>query len=106
MNDVMSTPVLVPDPAGRGAGLLEALREFGLAVDHHPFLELRMQRDSDTRDAVAGLAAGRFGHVVVTAPRVVDVLVSYDEDAPEPGADESNDARIAGDVPPHWGRGR
>lgn len=27
------------------------------------------------------------------------------EDAPEPGADESNDARIAGDVPPHWGRG-
>lgn len=29
-----------------------------------------------------------------------------EEDAPEPGADESNDARIAGDVPPHWGRGR
>ncbi|MGO1226161.1 hypothetical protein ACT3SQ_02320 [Brachybacterium sp. AOP42-C2-15] len=29
-----------------------------------------------------------------------------DEDAPEPGVDESNDARIAGDVPPHWGRGR
>ena len=29
-----------------------------------------------------------------------------DEDAPEPGNDESNDARIAGDVPPHWGRGR
>lgn len=28
------------------------------------------------------------------------------EDAPDPGADESNDARIAGDVPPHWGRGR
>lgn len=28
------------------------------------------------------------------------------EDAPEPGADESHDARIAGDVPPHWGRGR
>lgn len=28
------------------------------------------------------------------------------EDAPEPGTDESNDARIAGDVPPHWGRGR
>ncbi|WP_157773392.1 hypothetical protein [Brachybacterium vulturis] len=27
------------------------------------------------------------------------------EDAPEPGTDESNDARIAGDVPPHWGRG-
>ena len=28
------------------------------------------------------------------------------EDEPEPGADESNDSRIAGDVPPHWGRGR
>ena len=28
------------------------------------------------------------------------------EDSPEPGADESNDARIAGDVPPHWGGGR
>lgn len=27
-------------------------------------------------------------------------------DAPEPGADESNDARLTGDVPPHWGRGR
>ena len=27
-------------------------------------------------------------------------------DAPEPGADESNDARLSGDVPPHWGRGR
>ncbi|GAA1489111.1 hypothetical protein [Brachybacterium sacelli] len=28
------------------------------------------------------------------------------EDAPEPGTDETNDSRIAGDVPPHWGRGR
>lgn len=28
------------------------------------------------------------------------------EDAPEPGAGESNDARLSGDVPPHWGRGR
>lgn len=28
------------------------------------------------------------------------------EDEPEPGADESNDSRLAGDVPPHWGRGR
>lgn len=26
------------------------------------------------------------------------------EDASEPGSDESNDARLAGDVPPHWGR--
>ncbi|WP_394215460.1 hypothetical protein [Brachybacterium vulturis] len=29
-----------------------------------------------------------------------------DEDAPEPGTDESNDTRLAGDVPPHWGGGR
>ncbi|MDN5820408.1 MAG: hypothetical protein L0H39_02855 [Brachybacterium sp.] len=28
------------------------------------------------------------------------------EDAPGPGADESNDDRLARDVPPHWGRGR
>lgn len=26
-------------------------------------------------------------------------------DEPEPGTDESNDARLAQDVPPHWGRG-
>lgn len=28
------------------------------------------------------------------------------EDAPEPGTDESNDVRLRGDVPPHWGGGR
>lgn len=28
------------------------------------------------------------------------------EDEPAPGVDESNDARIAGETPPHWGRGR
>ena len=27
------------------------------------------------------------------------------EDAPEPGADESNDARLTRDRPPHWGTG-
>lgn len=26
-------------------------------------------------------------------------------DEPDPPADESNDARLAADVPPHWGRG-
>ncbi|AXK45854.1 hypothetical protein [Brachybacterium saurashtrense] len=26
-------------------------------------------------------------------------------EAPEPGADESNDARLTEDVPPHWGGG-
>lgn len=45
----------------------------------------------------AGSASGR------RRPILPDRL---DEDQPEPGADESNDARIAGDVPPHWGRGR
>jgi len=36
------------------------------------------------------------------APVLPDRL--HDE-GPEPGADESNDARIARDVPPHWGTG-
>lgn len=27
------------------------------------------------------------------------------DEGPEPGADESNDERIARDVPPHWGTG-
>lgn len=27
------------------------------------------------------------------------------DEGPEPGSDESNDQRIAGDIPPHWGRG-
>lgn len=27
------------------------------------------------------------------------------DEQPEPGADESNDARLARDVPPHWGTG-
>ena len=39
-------------------------------------------------------------------PRAPILPDRMDEDRPEPGADESNDARIAGDVPPHWGRGR
>ena len=38
------------------------------------------------------------------APKVLPDRLA--EDAPEPGADESNDARLRGDVPPHWGRGR
>jgi hypothetical protein len=36
------------------------------------------------------------------APKVLPDRLA--EDAPEPGADESNDARLSGDVPPHWGR--
>ena len=28
------------------------------------------------------------------------------QDTPEPRNSQSNDARLAGDVPPHWGRGR
>jgi hypothetical protein len=37
------------------------------------------------------------------APRPI-VPDRVEADAPEPGADESNDARLSGDVPPHWGR--
>lgn len=42
----------------------------------------------------------------VTQDRRPIVPDRADSDLPEPGVDESNDARIAGDVPPHWGRGR
>lgn len=38
-------------------------------------------------------------------PRTPLIPDRLSEDAPEPGADESNDARLAQDVPPHWGRG-
>lgn len=52
----------------------------------------------EDEDADQGSASAR-GHRPIVPDRVR-------EDEPEPGADESNDARIAGDVPPHWGRGR
>lgn len=52
-------------------------------------------------DDPAGAPAGAGADEEPRRPIVPDRLA---EDAPEPGADESNDARLAGDVPPHWGR--
>lgn len=83
MSDVMGMPVLVPDPAGRGRELIDHLHRFGLTVDHSPFLELAMQRDADTRDAVGALVEGRFDHVVLDSPRAADLLLSYDPVLPE-----------------------
>jgi hypothetical protein len=49
----------------------------------------------------------RGGRVVISS--VTGEPIPWEEDeteaAPAPGGD-SNDARLAGDVPPHWGRGR
>ena len=52
--------VLVPRPVGRAETLLEELRAAGFAAEHHPFLELRLESDSDLREAVADLAGGAF----------------------------------------------
>lgn len=61
-----------------------------------------MTWDGAEPDSPAG-RVGRASGAGETAPILPDRVA---EDRPEPGADESNDARIAGDVPPHWGRGR
>ncbi|MFC7375297.1 MULTISPECIES: uroporphyrinogen-III synthase [unclassified Brachybacterium] len=78
MNDATTLPVLVPAPAGSATELIARLREMGLSVDHSPFLELRAQRDTDTRRAVEALAAGQFAHLVVDSRRAAEVLASYD----------------------------
>ncbi|MBB5830356.1 uroporphyrinogen-III synthase [Brachybacterium aquaticum] len=66
--------VLVPAPAGQAGSLIAALRAQGLRADHTPFVELRDQRDTDTRAAAAALTAGGIGHLAVTSPRSVQVL--------------------------------
>ena len=47
-------------------------------------------------------ADGTDGAETPPGPAVVPDRAA--EDTPEPGRDESNDARLSGDVPPHWGR--
>ncbi|MBM7501711.1 hypothetical protein JOD52_002551 [Brachybacterium muris] len=59
-----------------------------------------MDWDGQTADDPAARPSGS------RTPRAPILPDRMDEDRPEPGADESNDARIASDVPPHWGRGR
>lgn len=69
-----------------------------------------MEWDPDagtTRDPGASAGAGCPRATGSASDRRRPILPDrLDEDQSEPGADESNDARIAGDVPPHWGRGR
>ena len=104
MNDAADKPVLVPSPAGEGRELIARLRELGHEVDHAPFLDLRMNRDSDTKHAVAALMEGRFTQLVLDCPRAVDVLLSY--------ADNHDDENAEGDLtaehgsPGHTGRPR
>lgn len=54
--------------------------------------------------AAGGTPTPRAGTDTGSEPRRPILPDRVDEDQPEPG--ESNDARLAGDVPPHWGRGR
>lgn len=96
MNDASDRPVLVPSPAGEGTELIEHLRRLGHQVDHAPFLELRLQRDSDTKHAVTALMEGRFTQLVLEGPRALDVLLSY--------ADNHDDENAQGDADGHPGR--
>lgn len=89
MNDASDKPVLVPSPAGEGRELIARLRKLGHQVDHAPFVELRMNRDSDTKHAVTALMEGRFAQLVLDGPRAVDVLLSY--------ADNHDDENAEGD---------
>lgn len=66
--------VLLPRPAGTGDALIEHLRDLGCAPDHHPFLELVPEHDTDLREAVADLAAGAFSWLVLTSPAALDAL--------------------------------
>lgn len=56
----------------------------------------------DGESGADGADRDRAGRSAAAEPPLIPDRLR--EDAPEPGADESNDARLAGDVPPHWGR--
>lgn len=70
--------VLLPRPAGSGETLIAQLRAEGLEPDHHPFLELVPEHDTDLREAVADLAGGGADWLVVTSPATFDALDRYD----------------------------
>lgn len=70
--------VLLPRPAGRAGGLALLLEEAGLQVEHHPFVELHLHDDPPLREAVRGLGAGEFDHLVLTSPRAVEALQAAD----------------------------
>lgn len=92
MSEQSSKPVLVPSPAGEGRELVARLRELGHEVDHAPFVELRMNRDSDAKHAVAALMEGRFTQLVLEGPRAVDLVLSYADlqDARDTGGNPSD----------------
>lgn len=75
MTAASALPVLVPSAAGHGVPLIEALRSRGYTIDHCPFLELRPQRDADTRLAIEDLVEGRYAVVVVEGPLSAQLLV-------------------------------
>ena len=75
MTAASALPVLVPSAAGHGVPLIEALQSRGYTIDHCPFLELRPQRDADTRLALEDLVEGRYAVVVVEGPLSAQLLV-------------------------------
>ncbi|QCR53076.1 hypothetical protein C1N80_05430 [Brachybacterium sp. SGAir0954] len=75
MTAASALPVLVPSAAGHGVPLIEALQSRGYTIDHCPFLELRPQRDADTRLAIEDLLEGRYAQVVVEGPLSAQLLV-------------------------------
>lgn len=76
--DATAPRVLLPRPAGAGADLMERLRELGCAPDHHPFIELVPETDTDMREAVEDLASGAFSWLVITSCAVFDALDAFD----------------------------
>ncbi|MCS6712087.1 uroporphyrinogen-III synthase [Brachybacterium sp. EF45031] len=72
-------PVLLLRPADRPGRLAELLP---FPVEHHPALELRLEHDTDLREAVADLRAGAFDHLVLTSPAAVQALQALDATVP------------------------
>lgn len=70
-------PALITRPAGRGAQIIERLRGWGYEAEHHPFVDLRLEKDADMAEAVAGLAAGEHTHLVVTSRTAVEALAQF-----------------------------
>lgn len=68
--------VLLTRPVGRADDLAEHLREAGFDPDHHPFVQLVPEADTDLREAVADLAAGRFAWLVLTSAVAVEALAA------------------------------
>ena len=70
-------PALIPRPAGRGDAIIEQLHAWGYEAEQHPFLEMRLERDSDMRRAAAALVAGEHTHLVLTSRTAVEALAQF-----------------------------